>query len=324
MKQRVLTGITPSGRPHLGNILGAIIPAIELSKKTEFEAFYFISDLHSLISIEQADLRKEYTLAIAAAWLSFGLDIEKNFFYRQSRIPEVCELSWYLNCLTPFSLLANAHAFKSKSESMSEITSGLFTYPVLMAADILLYDANLIPVGKDQKQHIEIARDIAQKFNNRYGKILTMPDAEIKEEVHTIIGIDGRKMSKSYDNYIDIFVPNKNLRKQIMSIITDSTPVNQPKNPDTCNVFNIFRYVATIDQVMEMRENYSKGGYGYGDAKNALYEVILKRFANEREKFNFYMEHPEILENRLLEGESKVKKIAQDKLINIRKVLGFV
>lgn len=323
MRKRVLTGITPSGKPHLGNILGAIIPAIEFSQKDDVEAFYFISDLHSLISIPDGKTRVEYTSAIAATWLAFGLDINRTFFYRQSRVPAVTELTWYLNCLTPFPLLENAHAFKSKSENVSEVSSGLFTYPVLMTADILLYDANVIPVGKDQKQHIEMARDIAKKFNNAYGNVFSIPDAYIKEEVQTIIGIDGRKMSKSYNNYIDIFLPDKALRKQIMSIQTDSLSVSEIKNPDSCNVFNIYRHVAEADQVLKMRENYLKGGYGYGEAKEELFEIIKQRFSVEREKFIYYMQNSSIIEDCLLIGESKVEKIASDKILMVRKILGF-
>lgn len=323
MKKRILTGITPSGRPHLGNILGAVIPAIELSKNEQLEAFYFISDLHSVISVPDALTRKEYTKAIAAAWLAFGLDVEKIYFYRQSKVPQVCELTWYLNCLAPFPLLANAHAFKSKSENMAEVTSGLFTYPVLMAADIILYDTHFVPVGKDQKQHIEIARDIAKKFNNLYGEIFILPEEVINEDVQTIIGTDGRKMSKSYDNYIDIFAPDKELKKQVMRIQTDSTPVEAPKNPDTCNVFNLYKLIAPLEKVQEMRTSYLAGGYGYGAAKNALLEGIKEHFSEQREKFNFYMSNPEVLEQQLTYGETRVQKIANEKLTQVRKVLGF-
>lgn len=323
MKKKLLTGITPSGRPHLGNILGAIIPAIELSKESNYEAFYFISDLHSLITIQDAQKREEYTYAIAAAWLAFGLDVEKNFFYRQSRIPEVCELTWYLNCVTPFSTLLNAHAFKSKSENLADVTAGLFTYPVLMAADIILYDSEFVPVGRDQKQHVEIARDIVKKFNFTFGQIFTMPDAIIKDEVQTVVGIDGRKMSKSYDNYIDIFVSDKELKKKVMSIQTDSTPVAEPKNPDTCNVFNLYRIIADPEDVSTMRANYLNGGYGYGAAKSELLKVLMEKFSNERSTFNYYINNLELIEEKLRIGEEKVRKIAQEKLVKVRKVLGY-
>src|SRR5882724_11763057 len=230
---RILTGIQSSGRPHLGNLLGAIIPAIKLSKQSGNESFFFIADLHSLTTIKDAKVREENVRAVAAAWLAFGFDVEKNLLYRQSRIPLVCELTWYLNCITPFPMLANAHSFKDKSEKLADVNAGLFTYPVLMAADIILYDANFVPVGKDQKQHLEMARDIASTFNTMYGDTFVLPEAKIEETVMTIPGTDGQKMSKSYGNIIDIFLPDKELRKQVMSIVTDSTPMEHPKNPDT-------------------------------------------------------------------------------------------
>lgn len=321
---RVLTGIQSSGRPHLGNILGAIVPAIRLIEQNREESFIFIADFHSLTTGKDGELRKQNTLAVAAAWLAFGLDIQKTTFYRQSRIPEVTELTWYLNCFTPFPMLANAHSFKDKSERLSDVNAGLFTYPVLMASDILLYSANLVPVGKDQLQHIEIARDIATTFNRVIEEeILTLPEARISEEVMIIPGTDGQKMSKSYNNYIDIFLPEKELKKNVNSIITDSTPLEEPKNPDTCHVFKLYSLLATPEQVDQMRAKYLGGNYGYGHAKKEFMELILSKYAKEREAFNFFMENPEEIEKRLAEGEKKARLAAMDVLNGVREKLGF-
>ncbi|MCS6967854.1 MAG: tryptophan--tRNA ligase [Cytophagales bacterium] len=320
---RILTGIQSSGRPHLGNLLGAIIPAIKLSQQAENEAFFFIADLHSLTSIKDASLRRENTHAVAAAWLAFGLDTERNTFYRQSRVPEVCELAWYLNCFTPYPMLANAHSFKDKSDRLAEVNAGLFTYPVLMAADILLYDAQIVPVGKDQEQHLEITRDIARSFNYQYGETFVIPQAQISEQVKTIPGTDGQKMSKSYHNTIDVFLPEKELRKQVMSIKTDSTPLEAPKNPDTCTVFKLYSLLASPDQAQAMREKYLAGHYGYGTAKQELFELIVNKFATEREKFNYYMSNRAALEAELEKGEAKARRIAQQVLDRVREKLGF-
>ncbi|MEQ9218767.1 MAG: tryptophan--tRNA ligase [Cyclobacteriaceae bacterium] len=320
---RILTGIQSSGKPHLGNILGAIAPAIELSKNEKNESFLFIADLHSLTTIKDADQRKENVMAVAAAWLAFGLDTSKNLFYRQSKVTEVCELAWYLNCLTPFPMLANAHSFKDKSERLSDVNAGLFTYPVLMAADILLYDANFVPVGKDQKQHLEMTRDIASTFNNQYGETFVMPEAKIDDDVMTIPGTDGQKMSKSYGNTIDIFQPEKKLRKNIMSIITDSTPMEEPKNPDTCNVFAIYQLLATPDQTEELRKKYLGGNYGYGHAKQALFELIMELYQKQREKYDQLINNPAEIERLLEEGERKASQIAKEVLERVRNKLGF-
>ena len=320
---RILTGIQSSGRPHLGNLLGAIIPAIKLSQQPGNDSLFFIADLHSLTTIKDAKTRVENTQAVAAAWLAFGFDIEKNYLYRQSRIPEVCELTWYLNCFTPFPMLSNAHSFKDKSEKLSDVNAGLFTYPVLMTADIILYDANIVPVGKDQKQHLEMARDIASSFNNSYGDTFVIPDAKIEENVMTIPGTDGQKMSKSYGNIIDIFLPEKELRKQVMSIVTDSTPMEAPKNPDKDNVFAIYSLLGTETQVKQLREKYLAGNFGYGHAKQELFELIVSKFSKEREAFNFYMSNLGELEKKLEQGEAKARVIAQDVLARVRKKLGF-
>lgn len=320
---RILTGIQSSGKPHLGNLLGAIIPAIELSQKPGNESFFFIADLHSLTTIKDASIRANNVRAVAAAWLAFGFDTSKNFLYRQSRIPEVCELTWYLNCFTPYPMLANAHSFKDKSEKLSDVNAGLFTYPVLMTADIILYDANFVPVGKDQRQHLEIARDIATTFNNQYGETFVVPEAKISEEVMTIPGTDGQKMSKSYGNIIDIFLPDKELKKQVMSIVTDSTPLEEPKNPDTDNVFAIYSLLATNEQKQDLRAKYLAGNFGYGHAKTALYELILEKFKSQRESFNFYMNNLPELDKKLEEGEAKARVIARDVLSRVRGKLGF-
>jgi len=319
---RILTGIQSSGRPHLGNLLGAIIPAIKLSELPGNDSLFFIADLHSLTTIKDAKTRVENTRAIAAAWLAFGFDIEKNYLYRQSRIPEVCELTWYLNCFTPFPMLANAHSFKDKSEKLADVNAGLFTYPVLMTADIILYDANFVPVGKDQKQHLEMARDIATTFNNQYGDTFVVPEAKIEEQVMTVPGIDGQKMSKSYGNIIDIFVPDKELKKQIMAIVTDSTPLEAPKDPDKDNVFAIYSLLASEDQLRALRNKYLGGNFGYGHAKQELYELILTKYSKQREAFNFYMGNPQELDRKLEQGEAKARVIARSVLERVRKKLG--
>lgn len=320
---RILTGIQSSGRPHLGNLLGAIIPAIRLSQQSGNDSLFFIADLHSLTTIKDAETRKKNTQAVAAAWLAFGFDVDKNFLYRQSQIPEVCELTWYLSCMTPFPMLANAHSFKDKSEKLSDVNAGLFIYPVLMTADILLYDANIVPVGKDQRQHLEMARDIATAFNNSYGETFVVPESKIEEQVMTIPGTDGQKMSKSYGNIIDIFLPEKELRKQVLSIVTDSTPMEAPKNPDKDNVFAIYSLIASDQQRQELRAKYLAGNYGYGHAKQELYELILQKYSNERDTFNHYMSNPDVLENKLSQGEEKARVIARAVLERVRKKLGF-
>ncbi|NJM25834.1 MAG: tryptophan--tRNA ligase [Bacteroidia bacterium] len=321
---RILTGIQSSGRPHLGNLLGAIIPAIKLSQQAGNESLFFIADLHSLTTIKDAQLRMQNVQAVAAAWLAFGFDTDNNFLYRQSRIPEVCELTWYLNCITPFPMLANAHSFKDKADRLSDVNAGLFTYPVLMTADIILYDANFVPVGKDQRQHLEMARDIATTFNNLYGETFVVPEARIEEQVMTIPGTDGQKMSKSYGNIIDIFLPDKELQKQIKSIVTDSTPLEAPKNPDTDNVFAIYSLLGSADQVDALRQKYLAGNFGYGHAKQALYELIVEQYAEERRVFNYYMSNPAELENRLTQGEAKARVIARQVLGRVRTKLGYL
>jgi len=320
---RILTGIQSSGRPHLGNLLGAIIPAIKLSKVSGNESFFFIADLHSLTSIKNAQQRVDNVNAVAAAWLAFGFDLEHNLLYRQSRIPEVCELTWYLSCFTPFPMLANAHSFKDKSDRLSDVNAGLFIYPVLMTADIVLYDAHYVPVGKDQKQHLEMARDIASAFNNLYGEAFVVPEARIEEQVMTVPGTDGQKMSKSYGNIIDIFLPEKELKKQVMSIQTDSIPMEAPKNPDADNVFAIYQLIATATQTEALRKKYLAGNFGYGHAKQELLELILSNYSKEREAFDFYMSNLPELESKLQRSEAKATIIAKEVLGRVRSKLGF-
>ncbi len=320
---RILTGIQSSGKPHLGNLLGAIIPAIKLSQQPGNESLFFIADLHSLTTIKDPQQRVENTRAVAAAWLAFGFDVEKNLLYRQSQIMEVCELTWYLSCLTPFPMLANAHSFKDKSDRLSDVNAGLFIYPVLMTADIILYNANYVPVGKDQKQHLEMARDIASTFNNQFGETFVVPEAKIEESVMTVPGTDGQKMSKSYGNIIDIFVSDKELKKQIGTIITDSTPLEAPKNPDTDNVFAIYKLIATAEQTESLRKKYLSGNFGYGHAKQELLELIITKYPKERETFNYYINNPAELENKLQLGESKARIIAREVLSKVRNKLGY-
>ncbi|WP_128330578.1 tryptophan--tRNA ligase [Apibacter sp. HY039] len=318
---RVLTGIQSTGTPHLGNLLGAILPAIKLSKDPNNESFFFIANLHSMTQIKDSKILKQNTYEIAATWLACGLDTSKTFFYRQSDIPEVTELMWYLLCYFPYSRLALAHGFKDKADRLEDVNAGLFTYPMLMAADILLYDANIVPVGKDQLQHLEMTRDVAQRFNHIHGEVLVLPESKLQENTMYVPGTDGNKMSKSRGNTIQIFAPEKELKKQIMSIVTDSTPLEEPKNPDTCNAFAIYKLIASKDETETMRKNYLAGGYGYGHAKKELLEIILREFAEAREKYNYYMDNLDLLENILLEGAEKTRVIASETLSRIRKSL---
>lgn len=321
---RVLTGIQSSGRQHLGNLLGAILPAIKMSNDPKTDSFLFIADLHSLTTIKDAEQRKANVLATAAAWLACGLDTDKSVFYLQSAVPECTELTWYLNCFTPYPMLANAHSFKDKSDKLSDVNAGLFDYPVLMASDILLYNANLVPVGKDQKQHLEMTRDIATKVNLAYdSEIFVLPESVIDENIMTIPGTDGQKMSKSYGNVIDIFLPEKQLKKQVMSIMTDSTPLEDPKDTSTCNVFALYKLLANEAQLAEMRANYEGGNYGYGHAKTALFQLILENFKEERARFDSLMEDPAAIYEALEKGAEKARAIAQETLSRVRTAMGY-
>lgn len=320
---RILTGIQATGTPHLGNLLGAIIPAIELSKKSENESFLFIANMHSLTQIKNAEELKRNTYEIAAAWLACGLDTEKTYFYRQSDIPEVCELSWYLACFFPYQRLTLAHSFKDKADRLEDVNAGLFTYPVLMAADILLYDAEVVPVGKDQLQHLEMARDMGARFNHQMGEVFVLPQAELQEDTKYVPGTDGQKMSKSRGNIINIFLPEKQLKKQIMSIETDSTPLEDPKNPDTDKVFALYELIATPEQTEILRQKYLAGNFGYGHAKTELLNLILEKFKTEREKFEYYMNNLPELDAKLAEGAEKTRKIAAETLKRVRESLGM-
>jgi tryptophanyl-tRNA synthetase len=320
---RILTGVQSTNIPHLGNILGAIKPAIELSKNSDNESLFFIADMHSLTSSKDTELLKDSSDAVAATWLAFGFDTDKNIFYRQSDVPEVCELSWYLNCFTPYPMLANAHSFKDKANRLSDVNAGLFTYPVLMAADILLYNANIVPVGKDQIQHLEMTRDIAEKFNSKYGEVFVLPQVTTDDNVMLIPGIDGKKMSKSMNNFINIFLPEKALKKIIMKIVTDDTPLEEPKRWDKCNVFTLYSLLASEKEIAEMKINYEKGGYGFGHAKLALLELILVNFKTQRELFNSYMDNRDLIDAKLKKGAEKARKIARVTLNKVREKLGY-
>ncbi|MBC8510747.1 MAG: tryptophan--tRNA ligase [Cryomorphaceae bacterium] len=320
---RILTGIQSTGTPHLGNLLGAIIPAIELSKNKKNESLFFIADLHSFTTIRDAVQLRENTYATAAAWLAFGFDTERNIFYRQSDVTQVCELTWYLNCFSPFQRLQLAHSFKDKSDKLSEVNTGLFIYPVLMAADILLYDANIVPVGKDQVQHLEITRDIASRFNHKYPNSFVLPETKVDERVMIVPGTDGQKMSKSYSNFIDIFLPDKKLRKQIMGIKTDSAPMEDKKDAEVCNIYKIYKLLSTEEQATALFEKYAAGNYGYGHAKQELFELICETYSAEREKFNQLMENKAIIDEELEKGAVKARVIAKEVLARVRKNIGY-
>ncbi|WP_026775620.1 tryptophan--tRNA ligase [Polaribacter sp. Hel_I_88] len=320
---RILTGVQSTGTPHLGNLLGAILPAIEMANNPKNDAFLFIADMHSLTQIKDGNQLRENTYSTAATWLACGLDISKTIFYRQSDVPQTTELTWYLSCLFPYQRLTLAHSFKDKSDKLEDVNAGLFNYPILMAADILLYDAEIVPVGKDQLQHLEITRDVANKFNNTYGETLVEPQAKIQENVKLVPGTDGGKMSKSRNNIINIFLPDKKLRKQIMSIQTDSTPLEEPKNPDTDNVFALYKLLASETETAAMRANYKGGNYGYGHAKQALYELILEKFATNRERYNHFMENKHEIDNALKIGAEKATLVANDVLKRVRAKIGY-
>lgn len=321
--QRILTGIQCTGRPHLGNVLGAMLPTLQLSSQPNHDTFMFLADLHTLTTLKDPELRKTYVHDTAAAWLALGLDPQQVTFYRQSRVPAVCELTWYLSCFAPFPMLANAHAFKDKADRLATVNAGLFTYPILMAADILLYQADGVPVGKDQLQHLEITRDIAHSFNNQYGPTFHVPQAIIDTAIATVPGIDGQKMSKSYHNTIDIFAPEKELRKTIMRIQTDSKSIEEPKGPDQCIIFKLYSLLAEPADVATMRQNYLAGGYGYGQAKEALFSLILHKFGVARERFTTYEKDLPAIESILQTGEQKAMVVATQTLAMVREKLGY-
>jgi tryptophanyl-tRNA synthetase len=320
---KILTGVQSTGTPHLGNLLGAIIPAIALSNKPENESYLFIADLHSITQIKNGETLRGNTYSTACAWLACGLDIEKVVFYRQSDVAQTAELSWYLSCFFPFQRLTLAHSFKDKADRLEDVNAGLFSYPMLMAADILLYDAEFVPVGKDQLQHLEITRDVASRFNHQMGETFVIPEAKIQEDSMLIPGTNGGKMSKSANNFINIFLDDKALRKQIMSIETDSTPLEEPKNPDTCNCFTLYKLLADESQIEAMRANYLAGNYGYGHAKQALFELIVEKFKTEREKYNYYINNLPEVDALLKKGAAKASIVANGVLNRVREKLGF-
>jgi tryptophanyl-tRNA synthetase len=322
---KILTGIQSTGTPHLGNLLGAILPAIELSKNPSNESFLFIADLHSVTQIKNGDELSQNNYSTASVWLACGLDVNKVIFYRQSDVPQTAELSWYLSCFFPFQRLTLAHSFKDKADRLEDVNAGLFSYPMLMAADILLYDANFVPVGKDQMQHIEITRDVASRFNHQMGETFVIPEGKVQEETMYVPGTDGFKMSKSRGNIINIFLEDKALRKQIMSIETDSTPLEEPKNPDTCKIFGIYKLVANAEQIADMKVKYTNANrdFGYGHAKQALFELICERFKTEREKYNYYMSNQAEVDALLKLGAAKAGTIADGVLQKVRVKLGF-
>lgn len=320
---RILTGIQSTGTPHLGNLLGALIPAIEMANDPKNDSFLFIADMHSLTQIKNAETLRANTYSTAATWLALGLDTNRVIFYRQSDVPQTTELTWYLSCFFPYQRLTLAHSFKDKADRLEDVNAGLFTYPMLMAADILLYDAEIVPVGKDQMQHIEITRDVASRFHTQMGETFVMPIGKVQEETMYVPGTDGSKMSKSKGNLINIFLNDKQLRKQVMSIETDSTAMEDPKDPDTCNVFGIYKLLASKEQIAEMRQNYEGGNYGYGHAKQALFELIITKFSEERERYNYYMDNLSEVEEALAAGAEKARNVADEVLQRVRKKMGY-
>ena len=321
--KRILTGVQSTGVPHLGNILGAIIPAIDFSKKENIETFLFIADFHSLTQIKNSEELKRNTLSTAAAWLACGLNPNKTIFYRQSDVPQVSELAWYLSCFFPFKRLSLAHSFKDKKDRLDDVNAGLFNYPMLMAADILMYDADVVPVGKDNLQHLEITRNVANRFHNIFGNTFTLPVEHLQDETKLVTGTDGAKMSKSKNNIIDIFAEEKVLKKQIMSIKTDSKGIEDAKDWRNCNLFKIYALLAKKNEIECMKKNYELGGYGYGQAKNELFELILKKYSVERDKFQHYISNPDEVEKILKAGATKANATANKVLNRVRKKLGY-
>ena len=320
---RILTGVQSTGTPHLGNILGAILPAIHITNNPANDSFLFIADMHSLTQIKDGNVLRENTYSVAAAWLACGLNTERTVFYRQSDVPETAELSWYLSCFFPYQRLTLAHSFKDKADRLEDVNAGLFSYPMLMAADILLYDAELVPVGKDQLQHIEMTRDVASRFNHQMGETFVLPEARIEEQTMYVPGTDGQKMSKSRDNFINIFLPEKQLRKQVMGIVTDSKELEDPKDPETCNVFALYTLLANDHQGNEMREKYLAGGFGYGHAKQALFELIMTRFEQERSTYEHLMKNTALIDSALEKGAEKARNVAHSVIQRARVKLGY-
>lgn len=320
---RILTGIQSTGTPHLGNVLGAIRPAIHASRQPGNDSFLFIADLHSLTQIKEAAVLRHNTYSVAAAWLACGLDPERTVFYRQSDVPEVTELTWYLNCFFPYSRLALAHSFKDKADRLEDVNGGLFTYPMLMAADILLYDAEVVPVGKDQKQHLEFTRDVAERFNHQMGETFVLPEARIDEQVMIVPGTDGEKMSKSRNNLVRIFAPEKELKQEVMGIVTDSAPLEAPKDPETNNVYRLFKLVAPAEAAADLAAKFRAGGYGYGHAKKELLAALLDGFRSERAAYDRLMNDKAELDRQLHIGAEKARNVAAVTLKRVRQRAGY-
>ena len=320
---RILTGVQSTGTPHLGNLLGAVLPAIAMAEEAENESFLFIADLHSLTQIKDGTTLRQHTFNTAAAWLACGLDTDKTVFYKQSDVSEVTELAWYLNCFYPYQRLTLAHSFKDKADRLQDVNAGLFSYPMLMAADILLYDADIVPVGKDQLQHLEMTRDVGARFNNQQGETFVLPQAKIQEATQYVPGTDGEKMSKSKNNIIDVFLAEKKLRKQIMGIKTDSTPLEDPKDPEKCNVFALYSLLANPAQIEALRQQYLAGGMGYGYAKQALFELIMETFEEPRKRYDYYQANPAEVTIALTKGAKKAREIAHEVLLRVRNKIGY-
>lgn len=320
---RILTGVQSTGTPHLGNLLGAVLPAIAMAEEAENESFLFIADLHSLTQIKDGTTLRQHTFNTAAAWLACGLDTDKTVFYKQSDVSEVTELAWYLNCFYPYQRLTLAHSFKDKADRLQDVNAGLFSYPMLMAADILLYDADIVPVGKDQLQHIEMTRDVGARFNNKQGETFVLPQAKIQEATQYVPGTDGEKMSKSKNNIIDVFLAEKKLRKQIMGIKTDSTPLENTKDPEKCNVFALYSLLANPAQIEALRQQYLAGGMGYGHAKQALFELIMETFEEPRKRYDYYQSNPAEVTIALAKGAKKAREIAHEVLLRVRNKIGY-
>ena len=321
---RILTGIQSTGTPHLGNILGAILPAISLANDPANDSYLFIANMHSLTQIKDAELLKDNTYAVAATWMACGLDVSRSVFYRQSDVPEVTELAWYLQCMFPYSRLGLAHSFKDKSDRLEDVNAGLFGYPMLMAADILLYDAEKVPVGKDQMQHLEMTRDVASRFNHKFGETLVLPEALTGESTMYVPGTNGGKMSKSQGNTINIFDDANTLKKVInKQIITDTTPLEDSKDPDSAVVYNLYKLIASQDDAQKMAEALRAGGYGWGHAKKALLEALVDGFASERARFNELMANREEIDSALSNGADRARIVASEVLSRVRSKIGY-
>lgn len=318
---RALTGIQPSGIPHVGNLKGMIEPAIGL--QDTHDPFYFIASYHAMTTTQDPELLRQYQLEAAMSFLAFGLDPEHTALFLQQDVPEVTELAWILSTLTNLGLMERAHAFKAARDAGKEINVGTFCYPILMAADILIYDANSVPVGQDQKQHVEMARDIAQRFNDRFGETLVLPEPLIRKEVATVPGIDGRKMSKSYGNTLPLFLPPKKLRKLCMKIVTDSTPVEDPKNPESCNVFALYCLFATLEEQAELAGRYRAGGLGYGHAKQALFEAMNRFLEEPRERYEHLAAQPKLVADSLEHGARRARTVASETMKRVRQACGL-